>query len=243
MIPLKDNVPTRTLPIIAVGFIFVNILIFLWQRFALQSSASELIYKYYGFVPHEFIISLTSQWTLVPYNVMTIFTSMFLHGGFLHLAGNMLYLWIFGKNVEDALGHIRFIFFYLVSGFIAVVFQLLYDPSSNVPMIGASGAISGVLGAYLVLYPYARIKTLLIIIIFIKVDRASRYFTFNYLVFYAGPLFNKHGRCCLVCPHWRIHFRPFDGQIICQEIRPEIQVSRALHHENPQGTAYQSLHI
>lgn len=169
MIPLKDNVPTRTLPIIAVGFIFVNILIFLWQRFALQSSASELIYKYYGFVPHEFIISLTSQWALVPYNVMTIFTSMFLHGSFLHLAGNMLYLWIFGKNVEDALGHIRFIFFYLVSGFIAVVFQLLYDPSSNVPMIGASGAISGVLGAYLVLYPYARIKTLLIIIIFIKV--------------------------------------------------------------------------
>ena len=169
MIPLKDNVPTRTLPIIAVGFIFVNILIFLWQRFALQGNESEMIYKYYGFVPHELIMSLTTQWNLVPYNVMTIFTSIFLHGGFLHLAGNMLYLWIFGNSVEDALGHTRFIFFYFVSGLIAAAFQLLYDPSSNVPMIGASGAISGVLGAYLVLYPYARIKTLLIIIVFIKV--------------------------------------------------------------------------
>jgi membrane associated rhomboid family serine protease len=161
VIPLKDNVPTRTLPIIAVSFIFVNILIFLWQRFALQGNASEMIYQYYGFVPHELIISLTTQWSLVPYNVMTMFTSMFLHGGFLHLAGNMLYLWIFGNNIEDAFGHMRFIPFYILSGLVAAVFQLFYDPSSNVPMIGASGAISGVLGAYLVLYPYARIKTLI----------------------------------------------------------------------------------
>ena len=169
MIPLKDNVPTRTLPIIAVSLIVVNILIFLWQRFVLQGSASELVYKYYGFVPHELTISVTKQWNLVPYNIMTIFTSTFLHGGFLHLAGNMLYLWIFGNNVEDALGHVKFVFFYLVSGLVAAGFQLFYDPTSNIPMIGASGAISGVLGAYLVLYPYARVKTLLIIIIFIKV--------------------------------------------------------------------------
>jgi membrane associated rhomboid family serine protease len=160
VIPLKDNVPTRTLPIIAVSFIFVNILIFLWQRFALQSDASEVIYKYYGFVPHELIISLTTRWNLVPYNIMTMFTSMFLHGGFLHLAGNMLYLWIFGTNVEDAFGHTRFIPFYILSGLVAAVFQLSYDPLSDIPMIGASGAISGVLGAYLVLYPFARIKTL-----------------------------------------------------------------------------------
>jgi len=160
MIPLKDNIPTRTLPIIAVSFIFVNILIFLWQRFALQGAASEQIYGYYGFVPHEFIVSLTSQWTLVPYNIMTMFTSMFLHGGFLHLTGNMLFLWIFGNNIEDALGHVRFIPFYILSGLVAAIFQLSYDPSSDIPMIGASGAISGILGAYLVLYPFARIKTL-----------------------------------------------------------------------------------
>jgi membrane associated rhomboid family serine protease len=160
VIPLRDNVPTRTLPIIAVSLIFVNVLIFLWQRLVLPGNESELVYKYYGFVPHELTISLTTQWTLIPYNIMTMFTSMFLHGGFLHLAGNMLYLWIFGNNIEDAFGHTRFIFFYILSGLVAVVFQLSYDPSSGTPMIGASGAISGVLGAYLVLYPYARIKTL-----------------------------------------------------------------------------------
>jgi membrane associated rhomboid family serine protease len=161
VIPLKDNIPTRTLPIIAVSFIFVNILIFLWQRFTLQSAASEQVYRYYGFVPHELIISLTTQWNLVPYNIMTIFTSMFLHGGFLHLAMNMLFLWIFGNNIEDALGHMRFILFYVLSGLVAAVFQLSYDPLSDIPMIGASGAISGILGAYLVLYPFARIKTLI----------------------------------------------------------------------------------
>jgi len=94
---------------------------------------------------------------------------MFLHGGILHLVGNMLYLWIFGNNIEDALGHTRFILFYFLSGIVAAAFQFFYDPASSVPMIGASGAVSGVLGAYLVLYPHARIKTILIIIIFIKV--------------------------------------------------------------------------
>jgi len=169
VIPLKDNIPTRTLPIIAVTLIFVNVLIFLWQQLILQGNVNELLYTYYGFVPRELVVSLTTQWTLIPYNVMTMFTSMFLHGGILHLAGNMLYLWIFGNNVEDAMGHIRFIIFYFLSGLTAAAFQFFYDPTSSVPMVGASGAISGVLGAYLVLYPYARIKTLFIIIIFIKI--------------------------------------------------------------------------
>ena len=109
------------------------------------------------------------RWDLAPYNVMTVFTSMFLHGGFFHLAGNMLYLWIFGNNVEDAMGHGRFMLFYLLAGIVAAVAQLLYDPASSIPMVGASGAVSGILGAYLVLYPYARIKTLLFIVIFIKI--------------------------------------------------------------------------
>lgn len=132
-------------------------------------AASELVYKYYGFVPRELMSSLSDEWTLLPYNIMTLFTSMFLHGGFLHLGGNMLYLWIFGNNVEDSFGHFRFIIFYLLSGVVAAGFQLFHNPLSSIPMIGASGAISGVLGAYLVLYPYARVKTLLIIIIFIKI--------------------------------------------------------------------------
>jgi len=160
VIPLRDNVPTRTLPIIAVGLIFVNVLIFLWQRFALPDNASEMVYKYYGFVPREFMTSLITRWDLLPYNALTLFSSMFLHGSFLHLAGNMLYFWIFGNNIEDAFGHMRFIPFYISSGLVAAVVQFFYDPTSGVPMIGASGAISGILGAYLVLFPYARIKTL-----------------------------------------------------------------------------------
>jgi len=149
--------------------IFVNILIFLWQRFILYGQTGDLVYKYYGFIPREFMSSVAGQWDLLPYNVLTLFTSMFLHGGYLHLAGNMLYLYIFGNKIEDAVGHLRFIFFYVISGLVAAGFQLLYDPSSSVPMIGASGAVSGVLGAYLVLYPFARVKTLLIIFIFFKI--------------------------------------------------------------------------
>lgn len=169
MIPLKDNIPTRTFPIITVSIIFVNIIIFLWQRLALPPAAGAVLYGYYGLVPREFAASVLGRYDLLPYNVMTVFTSMFLHGGFLHIIGNMLYLWIFGNNIEDRLGHGRFIFFYFIAGIFAAAFQVLYDPSSEVPMIGASGAVSGVLGAYLVIYPHARIKTLLIIFIFIKI--------------------------------------------------------------------------
>jgi membrane associated rhomboid family serine protease len=169
MIPLKDNVPTRIKPIITTSIIFVNILIFLWQRFSLTSVESKNIYKYYGLVPHDFFMAFTGKYELLPYNVLTVFTSMFLHGGFIHLGGNMLYLWIFGNNIEDSMGHGRFIFFYICSGIAAALFQLLYDPSSVVPMIGASGAVSGILGAYLLLFPHARIKTLIFIFIFIKV--------------------------------------------------------------------------
>ena len=169
MIPLRDNVPTRIKPIITVSIVVVNILIFLWQRLSLTSEEINEAYKFLGLVPQDFFLSLTSKYELLPYNALTIFTSMFLHGGFIHLAGNMLYLWIFGNNVEDSMGHGRFIFFYLLSGIAAAFFQILYDPSSNIPMIGASGAVSGILGAYLLLFPYARIKTLIFIFIFIKV--------------------------------------------------------------------------
>src|SRR5512137_1032613 len=156
MIPLRDNIATRTFPIITVSIIFVNILIFLWMRFTLTGMEGQSVYKYYGLVPREFMTALHARWDLAPYNVMTVFSSMFLHGGFFHLGGNMLYLWIFGNNIEDAMGHGRFIIFYILAGIVAAFAQLLYDPASNIPMIGASGAVSGILGAYLVLYPYAR---------------------------------------------------------------------------------------
>jgi membrane associated rhomboid family serine protease len=169
MIPLKDNIPTRIKPIITTSIIFVNILIFLWQVLSLNHVERNNIYNYYGLVPHDFFMAFTGKYELLPYNLLTIFTSMFLHGGFIHLGGNMLYLWIFGNNIEDSMGHRRFVFFYICSGIAAALFQLLYDPSSVVPMIGASGAVSGILGAYLLLFPNARIKTLIFIFIFIKV--------------------------------------------------------------------------
>ncbi|MBP8626335.1 MAG: rhomboid family intramembrane serine protease [Syntrophorhabdales bacterium] len=168
MIPLKDNLKTRTFPIITTCIIFVNILIFLWQRFTLTPSENEFIFKYYGLMPYDFWVSLSSNHGLIPYNVMTIFTSMFLHGGIPHIGGNMLYMFIFGKSVEDSLGRKRFFLFYLLSGITAAIFQLLYDPQSKIPMIGASGAVSGILGAYLILFPRAKIVTMLIIIVFIK---------------------------------------------------------------------------
>ncbi len=121
----------------------------------------------YGLVPRELLVSLRYHQELLPYNVLTLLTSMFLHGGIFHLVGNLLYLWIFGNNIEDSMGHARFILFYALSGVAAGLCQFVYEPSSELPMVGASGAVSGVLGAYLLLFPYARIKTLIFIFIFI----------------------------------------------------------------------------
>ncbi|HBE44606.1 MAG TPA: rhomboid family intramembrane serine protease [Deltaproteobacteria bacterium] len=169
MIPLKDNIATRTFPIITVSILFVNMLIFVVQALFLPSHESEMYFKYYGLIPGEFLIALSRRWDLIPYNILTVFTSMFIHGGLFHAVGNMLYLWIFGNNVEDSMGHMRFIVFYFLSGIVAATFQFFYDPHSAIPMVGASGAVSGILGAYLVLYPYARVKTLLFIFVFIKI--------------------------------------------------------------------------
>jgi membrane associated rhomboid family serine protease len=166
MIPLKDNVPTRTFPIITISLIVVNILVYAWS-FTLPRTAQHLVVSRYALIPKELLASLFSRPDLIPYNFMTIFTSMFLHGGFLHVGGNMLYLWIFGNNIEDALGHARFVLFYLLAGLVAALVQCSFDPGSTIPMIGASGAVSGILGAYLLLYPGARVKTLVFIVFFI----------------------------------------------------------------------------
>jgi membrane associated rhomboid family serine protease len=166
MIPLKDDIPTRTFPIITVAIVLVNIIIFVWSRTLSNGSELDFVYKY-ALVPRELLVSFSSRPDLLPYNVLTIFSSMFLHGGVLHVGGNMLYLWIFGNNVEDALGHTRFVVFYLVAGVVAALVQFSYDPGASVPMIGASGAVSGILGAYLLLFPTARVKTLIFILFFI----------------------------------------------------------------------------
>ena len=155
MIPFKDDNPVYTVPYVTYGLIALNVLAYLWELIAPQGA--EWITHSYGAIPHN-IVALTGAQSLGP--VSSIFTSMFLHGGILHLAGNMLYLWIFGDNIEDRLGHIRFVVFYLLSGIAAAYAHALSDPGSLTPMIGASGAISGVLGAYLLLFPRARVHVL-----------------------------------------------------------------------------------
>ena len=167
MIPLKDNIPSSRTPLITIGLIVINVLVYLNQLTLPPRAAVRFVYLY-GLIPVEI-----SQWQLlVPHPVPlygTILTSMFVHGGLFHLAGNMLYLWIFGDNVEDRLGRVRFLLFYLLSGVGAAAAQILSDPHSKIPMVGASGAISGVLGAYLLLYPHARVVTLVFFGWFVRV--------------------------------------------------------------------------
>ena len=160
MIPLRDDNPTTLKPVITVGLIVLCTLIFFWQL-SLGSRAEAMI-QALGVMPAALIgsQSLPPGFAPVP-AVLTVVSWMFLHGGWMHLVGNMLYLWIFGNNVEDAMGHGRFAVFYLLCGAAAVLAQALQAPDSTVPMIGASGAISGVLCAYLLLYPHARVLVLI----------------------------------------------------------------------------------
>lgn len=161
MIPLRDDNPTTLRPYVTIGFIAACVLVFLWQL-SLGQKGFETAVVALGVIPATLLgpETLPPSLYLVP-PAATLFTSMFLHGGWMHLIGNMLYLWIFGNNVEDAMGHARFIIFYVLSGLAAAFAQALPNPDSTIPMIGASGAISGVLGAYLLLYPHARVLVLI----------------------------------------------------------------------------------
>ena len=154
MIPLRDIIPSRTTPIVTISLIVANVLVFLYEL-SLGSAVDDFT-LYFGLVPAAF------SW-------VAVFTSMFLHGGLFHVAGNMLYLWIFGDNVEDRMGHGRFLVFYLLCGTAAALAQTITAPDSVVPMVGASGAIAGVMGAYFVLYPKSRIVTLVTLVFFFQV--------------------------------------------------------------------------
>ena len=161
MIPLKDDNPTDISPLVTVSIIGLATAAFLYQLSLGDRPGRTFVYQY-GTIPSALFGygSLSANIAAIS-PVMTLFTSMFLHGGFLHLIGNMLYLWIFGNNVEDAMGHARFILFYILSGIAAALSHALTSPASDIPMIGASGAISGVLGAYLLLYPRAYVLVLI----------------------------------------------------------------------------------
>lgn len=152
LIPFHDENPTKHFPLLTLALIGGNIFAFYWELSYPGQAAT--LFNNYGLVPYNFVHSPVQTYP-------TVFSAMFLHGGLMHLASNMLFLWIFGNNIEDVLRKVRFITFYLLTGLIAAMSHVFMDTGSEVPMVGASGAISGILGAYLILFPKAKVKTLL----------------------------------------------------------------------------------
>jgi len=168
VIPIKDNNPTKSFPFVTIILISINAVVFLYQL-SLNNVSGKVFVFTYGAIPYELMNSINLP--LTPYipNSVTLFTSMFLHGGLFHLGGNMLYLWIFGNNIEDSMGHIKFVVFYVICGIAAVFAHTVINPGSKIPMIGASGAIAGVLGAYILLFPRAKVSTLIFFGFFIRI--------------------------------------------------------------------------
>jgi membrane associated rhomboid family serine protease len=160
MLPLRDDNPRRTVPFVTYLLIVLNALAFFWEL-SLGERLQPALFEV-AFIPARYWIP--GNWV---FDLLTIVISMFLHGSLMHIGSNMLYLWIFGDNVEDRLGHGKYLLFYLLCGFGATIAHAIFSPASRIPSIGASGAIAGVLGAYLLLYPHARVMTLIPIFFFI----------------------------------------------------------------------------
>jgi membrane associated rhomboid family serine protease len=189
--PLRDNLPTVRTPVVTIGLIVANVLVyFLWQRGGLSLGDPSNAHYFdqlvrYASIPFEIthpgdqcVPASQAAWTCsaqagarfdLPPVWVTLFTSMFMHGGLLHLGGNMLFLWIFGNNVEDATGRVKFLVFYLLAGLAATALQVIVGPDARVPNLGASGAIAGVLAGYLVLFPRARVATAIFIVFFFTI--------------------------------------------------------------------------
>jgi membrane associated rhomboid family serine protease len=167
LIPIRDDIRTRTFPFITIVLMVINVGVF--ARLALlPSEARQETLLRLAVIPYELTHVPAGRIDVLGYNLLTILTSMFLHAGLLHLGGNLLYLWIFGNNIEDVMGRLRFLAFYLACGTAGALAQVAARPGSQVPMIGASGAIAGVLGAYLVMFPAARVMTLFFFVFFVR---------------------------------------------------------------------------
>lgn len=173
MIPLKDTIPSRSKPIINYLLIIFTCIIFYFQMSA--GSKQNFLVDSYAFIPKDLYLFLNGKIiSLEPFRRMI--TSMFLHGGLFHLIGNMLYLYIFGDNVEDRLGHFKYLIFYVMSGFVAAFFHYLFNPLSSIPTLGASGAVAGVMGAYFIFFPKSRVLTLVPIFIFFQIIEIPAFF-------------------------------------------------------------------
>jgi len=214
MFPLWDEMPTRKIPVVTIVLIIINALVYYYQSFIVADSI-QFIYAF-GLIPYE----LSQSVDLIPYGpspiYLTVITSMFMHGGFVHLFGNMLYLWIFGNNIEDYLGKLGFTAFYFLAGVLAAIGQILVSPQSNVPMIGASGAVAGVLGAYFVLFPKSRITTLIFFGFFIRLIKMPALFVLGlwivFQLFYGLSNLSLQGANSGVA--WFAHIGGFVGGII-----------------------------
>lgn len=174
MIPIRDDNPTRRVPWVTIALIGINLAVFAYEL-TLEPSALETFWVRWAFVPARFLAT-----PLASAQFATLFTAMFMHAGWVHVAGNLLYLWIFGNNVEDRLGPLGFIAFYLATGVIAALAQLAAVPGATTPTLGASGAIAGVLGAYLLLFPGASVVTIIPVFIFIEVARVPAYLVIGF---------------------------------------------------------------
>jgi membrane associated rhomboid family serine protease len=214
MFPLWDDMPTRKIPVITIFLIIINCIVYYYQFFVVTDNL-QFIYSF-GLIPYE----ISEGINIVPYGPTPVYlnigTSMFLHGSFVHLFGNMLYLWIFGNNIEDYLGRFQFIFFYFLSGIIAALTQVLINPYSRVPMIGASGAVAGVLGAYFILFPKARITTLIFFGFFIRLIKMPALFVLGlwiiFQIFYGLSNLSMQGGNAGVA--WFAHIGGFIGGVI-----------------------------
>jgi membrane associated rhomboid family serine protease len=190
VIPYKDENPTVLTPIVTIGIIAVNVLAWLFVEGAGSGEAVAASVCQLGMIPAELFrtVPLGTRVPLGPGlacvtdtpHYATVITSMFMHGGWLHIIGNMWFMWVFGNNIEDSMGHTRFVVFYLLCGVVAAGTQLLTDPHSRVPMVGASGAISGVLGAYILLFPRVRVHTLVTLGFFVSTVALPAYVMLGY---------------------------------------------------------------
>ena len=193
MIPLRDANPTRRTPVVTLAIIAVCVVVYGYQVLLLAQGGDDALDAFitrWGVVPAELVDALRSG-AVASMETVTLVTSQFLHGSLVHIAGNMLFLWIFGNNIEDRFGRLAFLAFYLVGGVVAGLTQVVIDPTSTVPTIGASGAIAAVLGAYLVLFPGARVTTAIFLIFFYQLIEIPAIFVLGF--WFALQLFDGIG--------------------------------------------------
>jgi len=182
MFPLRDTIPSRTFPFVTISIIIFNFLIFFYEL-SLGSTLNEF-FKSYGIIPAEFLnINIKNPFQIVSLT-LPLFSSTFLHGGWMHIIGNMWYLWIFGDNIEDRTGHFRFLIFYILCGMLAGITHILMNSHSSIPTVGASGAIAGVMGAYFLLFPRAKILTLVFLFIFIQIIEIPAVFFLGFWILF-----------------------------------------------------------